>query len=487
MTVRYGLTHGGLRMQNVKQAVLATAVLGLGACATLPKVGVSPDPKAAAAYATTASFTAPAVSWPVDGWWRSYQEPQLSSLIETALEGTPSLAQVEARLRKAEATVGETRSALWPTLDLDARGGEVKESLNQGFPPQFEQYLPRGYHSSAYLALKLNYELDFWGKNRSALAASISEARASQAEAAEARLALSTGIALAYADLARLYAERDVAERTVKLKEETAGLVSKRVDNGLDTRAELKQAQAGPPTARAQIAALDEQIAQTRDRLAALMGRGPDQGLSIARPADPALKAFGLPAELAANLLGRRPDLIAARWHADAAAKRIGVARAEFYPNINLAAYVGQQALFAHLLFRGSSQIGGAEPALTLPIFEGGQLRAQYRGAWADYDDAVATYDATLVQALQEVADAAAGERALGTRLSESRAALAANEEAYKIARLRYEGGLSNYQSVLLAEDAVLQSRLAVADLDARAFMLDVELVQALGGGYTQS
>jgi NodT family efflux transporter outer membrane factor (OMF) lipoprotein len=375
----------------------------------------------------------------------------------------------------------------WPSLEVDGNVGEVKESLNQGFPPEFAQYLPRGYNSTAALELKFDYEFDFWGKNRDAVAAAVSELRAAQAESAEARLALSTGIALAYADLARLYAEYDVAARTVKLKEETVGLVSRRVENGLDTRADLKQAEAGPPTARAQIAALDEQIAQTRNRIAALMGRGPDQGTSIERPAAAQLKAFGLPPELAANLLGRRPDLVAARWHAEAAAKRVGVARAQFYPNINLAAYIGQQALFANLLWHASSQVGSIGPAMTLPIFEGGRLRAQYRGAWADYDTAVATYDQTLVQALQQVADVTVSENALGTRLAETRMALAANEEAYKLARMRYEGGLSNYQSVLLAEDAVLQSRLAVADLDASAFTLDVQLVQALGGGYSQT
>jgi len=114
-------------------------------------------------------------------------------------------------------------------------------------------------------------------------------------------------------------------------------------------------------------------------------------------------------------------------------------------------------------------------------------LRAQYRGAEADYDEAVAAYDETLIEALQRVADVSASERALDTRLAESRAAIAANEEAYRLTRMRYEGGLSNYQAVLLAEDAVLQSRLVVADLDARAFTLDVELVQALGGGYQQA
>jgi len=467
--------------------VLTGAACLLAACATVPDLGVSPDPKATASYSSTVSFTAPAADWPADGWWQAYGDPQLSDLIETALQGSPTLAQAKARVLKAQAVAGEAKSSMLPTLEIDGNVSEVKESLNQGFPPAFQQYLPRGYNSSGYLALKFGYEFDFWGKNRSAVAAATSDVRAAQAESAEARLALSTGVATAYADLGRLYAERDVAERSVQNKQETVGLVSRRVDNGLDTRAELKQAEAGAPAARAQVAAVDEQIAQTRNRLAALLGAGPDRGTSIARPLPQQLKAFGLPAQLAAELLGRRPDIVAARWRAEAAAKRIGAARAQFYPNINLAAYVGQQALYANLLWKASSQIGSVGPAISLPIFEGGRLRAQYRGAQADYDDAVATYDATLVQALQQVADAAASERALSVRLNESRAALEADEEAYKLTRMRYEGGLSNYQSVLLAEDAVLQARLTVADLEARAFTLDVQLVQALGGGYTQS
>lgn len=463
------------------------AALMLASCASVPKLTVGADPASATTYAATESFGAPPTAWPTDGWWHAYGDSQLDALIETALKGTPSLIQAEARLRQAEASAGESKANEWPTLEGDGNVGEVKESLNQGFPPQFAQYLPRGYHSNGYLALKFGYEFDFWGKNRSAVAASVSEVQAAHAEEAEARLALSTGIALAYADLARLYAELDVAQRSVEVKEETRGLVSRRVENGLDTRAELKEAEAGAPAARAQAAALDEQISQTRNRIAALLGQGPDRGVAITRPAVEQLKAFGLPPQLAAALIGRRPDLIAARWHAEAAAKRIGAARAQFYPNINLAAYIGQQALFANLLFRNSSQIGGVGPAVTLPIFEGGRLRAQYRGAQADYDEAVASYDATLVQALQQVADVSVSERALATRLTESRAALEANEEAYKLTRMRYQGGLSNYQAVLLAEDAVLQSRLIVADLDARAFTLDVELIQALGGGYEQT
>ena len=466
---------------------LGVTLLGLASCATLPDLGSAPKPKTATEYAATQSFADQASEWPSEGWWNAYGDPQLSSLIDAALQGSPTMAQAQARVTKAVATAGEAQAERWPTLEADGSYAEVKESLNQGFPPQFAQYLPRGYNSSGYLALKFGYEFDFWGKNRAAIAAAASELRAAEADAAEARLALSAGIALAYADLGRLFAERDVAERSVQNKEETAGLVLRRVENGVDTRAELNEAEAGAPAARAQLAAVDEEIAQTRNRIAALMGAGPDRGIDIQRPAALHLNAFGLPAQLQAQLLGRRPDLAAARWRAEAAARRIHVAQAQFYPNINLAAYIGQQALFANLLFRPSSQIGSVGPAVTLPIFEGGRLREQYRSARSDYDDAVASYDATLVQALEELADAAASERALGVRLQESRTALAADEEAYKLTRMRYQGGLANYQSVLLAEDAVLQARVIVADLDARAFTLDVELVQALGGGYIES
>jgi len=462
-------------------------ILALTGCATVPDLGAAPDGKDAASYAATKSLAAPLVAWPADGWWTVYADPQLSALIDAALAGAPSLAQAKARIARAEAAYGESRASELPSLEGDGSLSEVKESLNQGFPAQFAQYLPRGYNSSGYLALKFGYEFDFWGKNRSAVAAAASELRAAQAEAAETRLALSAQIALAYADLGRLFAERDLAERSAQVKEETAGLVSRRVTNGVDTRAELEQAEAGAPAARAQLAAVDEDIAHAKNRIAALMGAGPDRGIEIARPAVAQVKAFGLPAQLAADLLGRRPDIVAARWRAEAAAKRIGVARAQFYPNINLAAYIGQQALFANLLFRNTSQIGSVGPAVTLPIFEGGRLRSQLRGARADYDDAVASYDATLVQALQELADTAASERALVVRLTQSRTALAADEEAFRLTRLRYEGGLANYQSVLLAEDAVLQARVIVADLNSRAFTLDVQLVQALGGGYTAS
>jgi NodT family efflux transporter outer membrane factor (OMF) lipoprotein len=464
--------------------VATTALLlgcALSACAILPKTGPAPTPKPPAAYATGQSFTAPAADWPKLDWWRAYGDDGLDQLIDEALRTAPSMAEARARIERARADLGTARAGLFPSLSLNGTVVETKQSYNAGIPALF---VPKGYNDFGQGTLNFNYEFDFWGKNRAAVAAATSEARAASADAAEARLTLSTAVAGAYADLARLYAERDVAERAVQSRQETLDLVVRRVTDGADNRSASSQAQAGVDTAKASLAEIDEDIGLTRDRLADLMGEGPDRGLAIARPGAATIQAFGLPPSLAADLIGRRPDVVAARWRAEADAKRIGVAKAQFYPDINLVADIGFEALHLHNFFKVGSDIGSVGPAVTLPIFEGGRLRANLRGAQADYAEAVATYDATLTQALQDVADAAQSERSLSERLAQSRAALAADEDAYRIAKLRYEGGLSDYQSVLLAEDAVLANRRTVVDLQARAFALDIQLVKALGGGF---
>jgi NodT family efflux transporter outer membrane factor (OMF) lipoprotein len=457
------------------------SLLALGACASTPDLGAAPQPKILSAQAA-ASFAAPTAAWPADGWWRGYGDPQLTTLIDEGLRDSPDLAVAQARVRRAEALESGARASLLPTLDAQGSVVSTKQSYNNGFPSAF---VPHGYQGAGELTLDLNWEIDFWGKNRAAVAAAASDVKAARAEAAEARLTLSTAIAESYAELARLHAERDVAEQSLRVREQTLSLVSDRVTGGLDTRAELQQAAAGAPTAKAELAALDEQIALTRNRIAALMGAGPDRGLAITRPDVATLKSFGLPSSLAADLVGRRPDLAAARWRAEAAARRVGEARARFYPNVNLMAFIGVQSLGLDKLFVSGSDIGQAGPAVTLPIFEGGRLRAGLRGARADYDEAVAVYDGAVARAFQQVADAAAGERSLNTQLAQSREAMADNEAAYALERERYQGGLANYQAVLLAEDSMLRSRRAVADLQARALILDVQLVRALGGGFS--
>ncbi|MES1158451.1 MAG: efflux transporter outer membrane subunit [Terricaulis silvestris] len=465
-------------------ASAALAALLLAGCATFPERHAAAVARAPESYATAQSFAATSAAWPAQNWWAAYNDPQLTALIEEGLQNSPTLAQTEARLRSAEAGREAASAAAGPTLDLNAGAEEMKQSYNNGFPPQF---LPQGYQDYGRVTLDFSYDFDFWGRNRSAIAAATSDARASEAEAAQAQLMLSTAIADAYADLARLTAERAIAAQSLDVRTQTVDLVTRRVHSGLDTRGDESQAEAGPPATRAQIAALDEALAQTRNRLAALIGAGPDRGLQITAPQQVAPPAFGLPTSLAADLIGRRPDIVAARWRAEAASARVGQARAAFYPNVNLTAYLGSQVLHLDELTKSGSDIGSIGPALNLPIFDSGRLQAGLHRADAERDAAVAAYDGALTEALHQIADVAVSERFLTTRLTESRAALAADEDAYRIARQRYEGGLSNYQAVLIAEDAVLAQRLIVADLQSRAFSLDVALVRALGGGFSAS
>ncbi|HVY84550.1 MAG TPA: efflux transporter outer membrane subunit [Caulobacterales bacterium] len=460
------------------------AALALASCASLPDDRAAASARSPDSFAAARSFQANEAAWPTQDWWRAYGDPQLTALIEEGLQGSPTLAQAEARLRAASAARDAARADAGPNISANANIVEEKQSYNFGIPAAF---VPQGYNDYGRAALDFSYELDFWGRNRAAISAATSDERAAAAEAAQARLTLSTAIAQAYADLARLTQERAIAAQSLDVRTQTVSLVTRRVQSGLDTRGEQRQAEAAPSAARAQIAALDEAIAQTRNQLAALVGAGPDRGLDITPPQHIALHAFGLPANLSADLIGRRPDVVAARWRAEAATARIHGAEASFYPNVNLAAFVGVQSLGLNNLTQSGSDIGSIGPALSLPIFDSGRLQANLRRADAEHDAAIAAYDAALTEALHQVADVAAGERALSTRLSESRAALNAYEDAYRIARLRYEGGLSNYQAVLIAEDAVLAQRLTVADLESRAFTLDVALVRALGGGFTAS
>jgi NodT family efflux transporter outer membrane factor (OMF) lipoprotein len=466
-------------------APLAPLLLA-SACAPVPQLGPQPLPRAPETLGSAQSLPATAIgSWPDDRWWQSLGDAQLDALIAEGLRNSPDVAAASARFRRASGAQQESRGATLPSLDVGGAVNVQKQSLNLGYPDEFKAFLPRGWNDFGQVDATLAYDLDLWGKNRAALAAATSETRAAAIDAAQAGLMLAAGIASAYVDLDRLYAERDVRQGELDVRTATQNLVSQRRANGLETRGSTRQADAEVANARNALSAADEQIALRQHQIAALIGAGPDRGLAVARPALAATVSRDLPEGVTTDLVGRRPDVAAARARVEAAASRIRVARADFYPAIRLTALFGVQALGLGQLFDGDSTYGRVGPAVSLPVFHGGAIQGRYRGARASYDEAVASYDQTVVAAYQQVADAVTSQRAAGERLVQARAARAAAQDAYDIARLRYEGGLSNYLDVLTVQDRLLQSRLAVAGLEASLRSLDIALVRALGGGFT--
>ncbi len=472
-----------LRGGRFAALALGTTVL-LGACA--PDLGPRPEPTPLSAYQTRQSFAAPAAAWPSDAWWTVYHDPQLTGLIDEALKGAPDIRIAEARLRLAQAQAEQAGAATLPELSGNGSVQETRQSINQGFPDVYKPLLPHGWHTTPRTTLDFSYEFDFFGKNRAALAAATSQAEAAAADEAEARLMLSTAVAGAYADFVRLSADGKTAADAVRVRQQSADLVNQRVVNGLETRGQLAEAEAQVAIAQTQQDAVDGAIARARNEIAALLGKGPDRGLKLAPPEAVTLTPFGLPRSLPADLVGRRPDIVAARLRAEAAAHQIDVAHAAFYPNIDLEGSFGLQSLDLADFANHGSIIGAFGPALHLPLFEGGKLTGAYRGARAGYDEAVASYDQTVTHALQDVANAVVNARELQRELAHAREALKDSEVAWNVAELRYKGGLSPYLDVLTAEGTLLTQRQTVADLEAQNFAQNIALVRALGGGYLE-
>jgi NodT family efflux transporter outer membrane factor (OMF) lipoprotein len=453
-------------------------LLFASACAAVPDLGPKPAPAAASDYASAQSLSGSPSAWPADGWWKAYGDAQLDRLVAEGLTGSPDLAAAAARFRTAQGLAQQAGAALLPSVDA---AGSIDYQNQSG---NLAGQAPGGWHATGTAALSLNLDLDLFGKNRAALRAANKDAAAARFDTEEARLLLTTGIGSTYADLAALYAQRDNLEAALDIRSQTLKYVQARYDAGLETVDAVRQAQARIPQTNADLAATDEAIMLDKHALAALVGAGPDRALTIDRPNVAALQAQGVPANASIDLIGRRPDIAAARTRVEAAGERIKEARAAFYPDINLGALVGLQSSGLGSFLNSGSGFASVSPAVSLPIFHGGALQGQYRGRRGQYDEAVAIYDGEVVQALRETADTLTSEKQLAERLAQSRSALAAYEDALRVARGRYEEGLTDYLTVLTAQESVVGARLAVAQLETRAFTLDVQLVRALGGGF---
>jgi NodT family efflux transporter outer membrane factor (OMF) lipoprotein len=467
--------------RNTGKMGICALTLLLAACA--PDLGDLPKPMDTTSLQTAQSLQAPPQDWPSEEWWKAYGDPVLDSLIDEALKDSPNLKIAEARVRAAVAQAGVAEADLWPTLNASGGLQEAKISRYQmgkaysaGFPP--------GWHHQAQIAADLSYELDFFGKNRAALIAATNAAEAAEADRAEAQLQLSAGVATTYAGLVQLTRDKALADDAVRQRKESAALVAQRYKNGLENKGSLAQAKAQVWSAEQQRDTVLRMIASTRNQIAALLGKGPDRGLSIAVPKDRTLIPPGLPANLTLDLIGRRPDIVASKKRAEAAAKQIDVADANFYPNVSLVGEFGLQSFDAKDLLNAQAAMGHFGPAVSLPVFSYGRLTGAYRVARADYDAAVASYDGTLTDAVRDVATAYSNRKSADVELMHARAMLASAEEAYGVIWNRYKGGLTPYIDVLTSETQLIDQRRAVADLEANAVTTDIALKRTLGGGY---
>ena len=464
--------------------IVAATIMAAGMTGCASSSGIAPQSTLRDAASLGLNPASVSVTNPVPGaeWWRDFKDAQLNALVAQALATSPNLKLVEARLTRARAVTEVADAATLPQLNGQLDLTRQRYTANGAVPPP----LAGSVRSSGTSQLNASWELDFFGKNRAALDAALGNANAAEADSQAARVLLASNVVRSYFQLVRLSEQVSVARRTLAQRQETLKLVQDRVNAGLDTRLELRQSEGGLPEARLQLESLQEQMSLTRNALGALVGQ-PDIALATVPPAQDTLKNIAFIATIPADLLGRRADIAAARWRVEASSKDVVNAKTQFYPNINLVAFAGLSSIGLNRLIDSGSQQWGVGPALRLPIFDAGRLRANLRGKTADLDAAVESYNSAVIDAVRDVADQVTSIQAIGRQQTEQRAAAAAAEGAYEIAVQRYKAGLGNYLNVLTAETSVLAQRRQAVDLSARSLDTQVTLIRALGGGYVPS
>ncbi len=455
--------------------------LALGGCASTGGLEPAAQVRDADSHAVARSLAGAPLSeaaFPAQDWWRAFGDPQLDALVAEALNGSPSLVAADARLRKARAQAGLADAARRPTV-----GASAQYAVAQ---------LPRGLAGeelggelmhNAVLMLNFDWPLDVWGGRRADYEAALGEARASEVEAQAARLALAANVSRTYIALAQAFQTQDVALREQRRSGHLLQLSRQRVDAGIDGALSLRNAEGAIAAAAAQAEAAQQQIDALRNTLAALLGKGPDRGLDITRPQLLQAPAPPLPGVLPSELLGHRPDVVAARWRVEAAARGIDAAKASFKPGIDLSGLVGLAATGFSDLFGSDAVLGFGGPAISLPIFDAGARRNRLDARDADYDLAVAAYNQGVVDALHEVTDAVQAIRSFDAQeraLQEARAAAAA---ALELAGSRYRAGIGSQLEVLSAQRPLLQLEQQLAALRAQRYLATVDLDHALGGG----
>jgi multidrug efflux system outer membrane protein len=452
-----------------------TVMLTLAGCVALP-----PADKAPALLQPTAADFAPgnAGAWPAPTWWQQFGDTQLNTLEDLALRNSPSMAVVQARVAQANATIGEVAASSGINLAADASVTRELYAAYSYYPPP----IAGNTLNSGTLLLNFSYDFDWWGRHRSMLAGALGRRAAADAEAAAAASSLSTAVADVYFQWQtvshRVQLQRDIEAQRMHLVELEGRRVKAGISSG-DNLTPLQAEAAAPHQTRVQ---LETQRDQLYFQLKTLVGSAgfpaelQSQGLPQA--------ATALPPALPLDLLARRADIAASRERVQASLHDVEAARAAFYPDINLSAFIGLTSLEMSQLLHASSLTHGITPALHLPIFDAGRLRAELNAERAEAGLAVAQYDQSVQTAVGEVNDAAVKLNGAIREQAALTEQLSARQRDLDSAQRRVRTGLADGREV--ARDRLLLLVLNDQELVRQQHSLSaqVDLIKALGGGY---
>jgi NodT family efflux transporter outer membrane factor (OMF) lipoprotein len=473
----------GLRRAGAGAAL--TLVLGgvLAGCEFAPPYRV-PESPAPAAFKEEGPWTEarPSDLAPKGEWWLAFNDPVLSDLEERVDTANPTLAAALAAYDQARALAAEARSALLPSVS----GGDANTYNRQSD----ERPLRGGGQPNEYavntVAGSINYEFDFWGRLRNLAAAGGALAQASAADLATARLSLHVALAEDYLQLRGLDAQSTLLSNTVQAYERALALTQARHAGGVSSGLDVSRAQSQLSSAQAQVADIAARRALLEHAAASLVGRNassfaiePVQTVNILIPDPPP----GVPS----SLVQRRPDVAAAERRAFAANRQIGVARAAYFPQITLDAQYGWQNTGGNFLLSAPDTFWTLGPSLAFTLFDNGLRRAAVAASRAAFLLASATYRATVLTAFQQVEDQLALANHYAEEALQEAAAVRAAQTTTRLSLIRYREGATNYLDVVTAQTAELTSEETALSLQTARQEASVDLVRALGGGWSRA
>lgn len=425
--------------------------------------------------------TLPPANWPRADWWSSLGDPRLGALIEEAYASNPDLQEVSARVAKANAFLDLRDAERYPEMDASA-------GVTRGRLSKFEDYSGEGhkYFTARNLAVNFNYTFDLWGGQRAAWESALNSAMAAEVDLQSSKLILTVNVVKAYNQLAYAWQVSELNRRDLERLSKLVELSDSRYNSGLDNLSQLKQVQSLKARSESTLIGALDDIEIARLQLSVLVGKGVDRAQGIERPSTLQASAVALPAQLPAQLLGRRPDIVAARWRVEAENKNVDAVKTTFYPNINLVAAAGTHALSGDAIFASVSKFWNIAPTISLPIFDAGRLRSDLKAGNAELDVSIAHYNQVLTSALHEVAISVTQLRSFEQQIMVQQDACAIAQSSYELSQSRYKAGEDTFLDALNIEQQLIQDEMRLAYLNSKHVDSSISLMAALGGGFQE-
>jgi NodT family efflux transporter outer membrane factor (OMF) lipoprotein len=415
-------------------------------------------------------------------WWEAYDDIKLNELEDQVEPANQTVKIAEANFRQARTAIRFNRSAEAPTIGTAPSIESIRSSANE---PYFPANLANDGTGDFRLPIDLSYEIDLWGRIRRSVTAAREGAQASAADLATVLLSIHAEVAIDYFEVRSADAQEKLLNDTVTAYQEALELTQNRFQGGAAPKSDVAQAQTQLDAARVLASDIRIQRAQYEHALAILLGLPPakfslpESPLNAHTPMLPAI-----PVDLPAQLLERRPDIAAAERRMAAANEQIGIAKAAYYPALNLFASAGFEGTSLLNWFNWPSRFWAVGPSLSETLFDAGRRRTATEAAQAGYDGTIASYRQTTLDAFQQVEDNLVVLHVLNTEAGQQHEATSAAEESLRLFQNRYAGGVDTYLQVVTSQTTALANERNDIDILRRRLNASVLLVKALGGGW---